>query len=153
MTLINHQLMLQLALRPGQQVTPEARQLALRNAPDAQPEEILAAAQQLARQQHYYDFGSSNNSGCDEDATWEYFEKGGWKQMDWKTSKLLNDMYNDENEECSVTYTSDSKYTWNFADLTQKSFWFDPAKNNWTCVKTRSIRCVQVLKAPVKPRG
>ena len=148
MTLINHQLMLQLALRnaPGQQVTAEAT--------DAQPEErlALAAAQQLARQQ-LYGSSSSMSSGCDEDATWEYFEKGGWFQMDDETSKMLNMTFNDENKECSVTYTSDYKYTWNYEHLTQKSFWFDPATHNWTCVKTRSIRCVQVLKAPVKPRG
>ena len=87
----------------------------------------------------------------DEDATWEYFEKGGWFPMDDKTSKILTMAYSDDNMECSMTYSDEYKYIWNFEDLTQKRYRFDG--HNWTCVKTRSIRLVQVLLKPVNPRG
>ena len=131
--------MLQLALHhpPGQQVQAEAMDATREDF----AEKAAAPGQQLQYQQDLRD----------EDATWEYFEKGGWFAMDDKTSKILSMAYSDENTECSMTYTDEYKYIWNFEDMTQKRFRFDG--HTWTCVKTRSIRRVQVLATPVFPRG
>ena len=73
--------------------------------------------------------------------------------MDDRTNNFLELAYDDEEtmEHMFVNNANTWKYTWNFADLTQKRWWWDG--NAWECVKTRSIRRVQVLAAPSNPRG
>ena len=99
----------------------------------------------------------------DDHATWEYFEKGGWKAMDERTNNILEMAYCDGDEECDEEWVlrepwnlatwNYAKYIWNFADLTQKRFHWAWDGFDWACVKTRSIRRVQVLSAPANPRG
>ena len=101
---------------PGQQVQAVYEQ-AMDATREYFAERAAAPGQQLQYQQNLRD----------DDATWEYFDKGGWFAMDERTNNILNMAYCDEDEECGLFVDDDKdnmyKYTWNFENLTQKRFW------------------------------
>ena len=96
--------------------------------------------------------GSADSRG--RGSHWEYYERGGWKPCSEYINSLLEEGFLSGAESCSMNIddTGDAKYEWNFPALTQKRK--HRQNGQWAQVKkTRSIRRVSVLAAPMHPVG
>ena len=92
---------------------------------------------------------------------WEYYERGVWYAMPRETNAFLERQYlvgmHITNFPFGLPpYTA--KYKYNLRTLLQQRMHYLPegaweGHGRWTTVKTRSIRRIRLMDAPVSPRG